>query len=171
MKAKKSEVSHEMIFAIIRVIFLTAVLFSVVLLVKSFFVQSISTKDIEATIFFNRILYGQGGILWEDKETGRVYTGIIDLKAFEGASRYLDQYLASYGDSPLLASKLTLKRKGQQDIIAYYHQEQFNRWEPRALPSVEGGSGSITSYENEAYVLIFDGEKFSPGSLYVNTLI
>ncbi len=174
MNLKKAEISQEIAFTFVRIIFLVVILFSVVLLVKVFFLEKIDTRETEASIFFNRVLYGKEGILHYDEKIERLYPGIIDLKKFQdagGDQNYLGLRFASYGDTPLLAAQLTLKQEGNLDMVAYYNKEQFNRWEPRALSSVKAGAGSVSTFTKRAYVLVWNGEKLSPATLQAIILV
>ena len=175
MTNKKAEISGEIVLTLFRIAFLTIVLFSVVLLVKTFYVESISVKPVEATVLFERVLYGKEGVVWKDPDTQRVHPGIIDRAAFEEASKtnpnFLDKLFASYGEnSPILAARLKLVYGEGKSLREYYHKEQYDRWEPRTLSTVTGGPASTSSFEKEAYVLVKEGDKLIPGTLFATII-
>ena len=60
---------------------------------------------------------------------------------------------------------MTLKQENIDDIVAYYNKEQFDKWEPRVLPDIEGGAGSVKAIKEQRYVLVKDGEILSPAVL------
>jgi hypothetical protein len=170
INSKRSVISGEMIMAIPQIIFLIAVLFAFVVLIKVYIITQIDVGQVDSNIFINRILLSQGVISYYDEGLDRTYPGIISLEGFQEVSasnpNKLDQEIISYGgDNPILAAKMTLKKEGYADIAAYYNKENFDRWEPKALPDVKGGPGSVKAFQRQRYVLIKDGDDLSPGIL------
>ena len=170
IKNKRSLISGEMIMVIPKIIFLIAVLFAVVILIKVFIVTHIDVRQVDANLFVNRVLLSKVAISYYDEDIGRVYPGIVSLKRFQEISSInpnaLDEEIISYGaDNPILAAKMNLSREGYADIVAYYNKENFDRWEPRVLPGVKGGPGSVKSFQKQKYVLVKDGDALLPGIL------
>jgi len=170
IKNKRSVISGEMIMAIPQIIFLIAVLFAFVILIKVYIITQIDVRQVDANIFVNRILLSRGAISYYDEGLDRTYPGIISLERFQGISASnpndLDEEIISYGgDNPILAAKMILKIDGHADAIAYYNKENFDRWEPKVLPGVKGGPGSIKAFQRQRYVLVKDGDVLSPGIL------
>ena len=170
IKNKRSLISGEMIMAIPQIIFLVAVLFAFVILIKVFIITHIDVRQVDANIFVNRILLSKGAISHYDGDIDRVYPGIVSLERFQEISstnpNALDEEIISYGaDNPILAAKMTLSREGYADIVAYYNKENFDRWEPKVLPGVKGGPGSIKAFEKQRYALVKDGDALFPGIL------
>lgn len=165
-KSKKGEISGELILFIPRVIFLIAVLFAVVILMKTFLVTTIDVRKVESDVLVNRILYSKNGLSYYDKEIGRVYHGIIDLSKFNQfkENRVLDTASINYGkDNPIIAAKIILKQKGKNDLELFYNKDRYDKWEPRALSTVTGGAGSVKSFIVKKNVLIKDDEKLYQG--------
>ena len=167
---KKAEISSEVILIIPKIIFIIVVIFSFVILVKILIVTNVNVRDTESQILINRILFSKDSISYFDADTERLYPGIIDLKLFEALSKnnpnILDMSTISYGgDNPIIAAKLTLKSEPNKDIVAYYNKERFDKWEPRVLPGIKGGEGSIKAFRIQKNVLVKDGEKISPALL------
>ena len=62
MHNKRGQISEEVMLFIPRIIFLIAVLFAVVLLVKVFLITNIDIRQVEANVLVNRILYSKEGL-------------------------------------------------------------------------------------------------------------
>ena len=167
---KRGEVSSEVLYFIPKIIFLTAVLFAVVILVKKFVIITTDIRPVESNILVRRLLYPKDGMSYFDSQLSRVYPGTIDLEKFRVLSQSnpneLDHSAISYGDSnAIISAKLTLKQQGREDITAYYNKDRFDKWEPRVLPGVIGGAGSVKVFKEKQYVLIKENEKISTGIL------
>ena len=170
MNNKRGMISGEVVMFIPKIIFLMAVLFAVVLLVKVFIVTTIDVRQVESNILVSRLLYSKGGLSYFDETIQRLYPGIIDLNKFEQLSKYnpntLDNWIISYGeDNPIIAAKITLKYGDKKEIAVFYNKDRFDKWEPRALSTVKGGAGSVKSFEARRYILVKEGEKFFPAFL------
>ncbi len=174
---KKAEISSELVLAIPRFIFLIIVLFSVVLLIKAFVKEKIEVKELESSIFFQRVLFGKGGIVWYDEASQRMHPGTIDLERFREAgnpqtqTNFLDNIFATYGEgNPILAAHLVLEMEGKPPLEAYYNKQNYFRWEPRTLSTVTGGSASVSSSKHASYVLVKDGDNLIPATLKATIL-
>jgi len=176
MHNKRGQISEEVMLFIPRIIFLVAVLFAVVLLVKVFLITNIDVKQVEANVLVNRILYSKGGLAYYDENIKRLYPGTVDLRKFMefGSSNpnLLDNVAISYGfDNPVIAAKITLKNfpsyemQNWNNLALFYNKGRFDKWAPRALPTVKGGAGSITAFEWKKYVIVKDGEKLVPAMM------
>ena len=62
IKNKKGEISGEVLMIIPKIIFLTAVLFAVVILVKVFIITTTDVREVESNILVNRLLYSKDGV-------------------------------------------------------------------------------------------------------------
>lgn len=171
---KKGEISEEVIFVIPKIIFLTAALFAVVILVKMFIVTITDVREVESNILINRMLYSKDGLAYFDNDILRVYPGIIDIKKFELMKinpNILESIVMSYGnDNPIIASRIILKRENKEDITIFYNKDRFDKWEPRALSTVRGGAGSVKSFKEQKYVLTNDGGELTQGILDFYTI-
>ena len=175
MHNKKGRISEEVLLSIPRIIFLIAVLFAVVLLVKIFIITNIDVRQVESNILISRLLYSKDGLSYYDEDIKRLYPGIIDLNKFRQISlenpNALDKTTMSYGqDNPIIAAKITLKQENKNDVIAFYNKDRFDKWEPRTLSTVRGGAGSFKSFQEQKYVLIKDGEAITRGILKLNII-
>lgn len=164
---KKAEISGEVILVIPKILFLTAVLFAVVILVKVFIVAAIDVRQVESNVLISRLLYSRDALSYFDQDINRVYSGVIDLNKFKELSannpNFLDNKVISYGaDNPIISAKIILKQEGKSDIIAYYNKDRYDKWVPRVLPTVRGGAGSVKSFKDTKYILVKEEEKLSP---------
>ena len=175
LTGKKGLLAEEMIFFIPRILFLTAVLFAVVILIKVFLIGVVDVREVESKILVNRLLYAKNGLSYYDGDLNRVYPGIIDLKRFSelGSNNpnELDSKIINYGaDNPLISAKVTLKQEGRGSLIVYYNRDRYDKWEPRVLASVKGGAGSVKAFSDKRYILVKDGEILSPAILEFNII-
>ena len=169
-RKKRGEVSSEVLYFIPKIIFLTAVLFAVVILVKKFIIITTDIRPVESNILVRRLLYPNDGLSYFDSQLNRVYPGTIDLERFRLLSQSnpneLDNSAINYGDSnAIISAKITLRQQGKDDITVYYNKDRFDKWEPRVLPGVKGGAGSVKTFREQQYVLIKENEKISTGIL------
>ncbi|MBI2655903.1 hypothetical protein HYX06_05785 [Candidatus Woesearchaeota archaeon] len=169
-RKKRGEVSSEVLYFIPKIIFLIAVLFIVVILVKKFIITTTDIRSVESNILVRRLFYPNDGLSYFDSQLNRVYPGTIDLERFRILSQSnpnkLDDYIINYGDSnTIISAKITLKQQGKENIIAYYNKDRFDKWEPRVLPGIRGGAGSVKAFKEQQYVLIKENEKISTGIL------
>ncbi len=175
ISGKRGEISGEIIMMIPKILFLTAVLFAVVILVKLYIITNTDIREVESNVLIGRLLYSKHGLSYFDEDLKRVYPGAIDLNKFkqigEANPNGLDMISLSYGsDNPIISAKITLKQESKDDVIAFYNKNKFDQWEPRTLSTVKGGAGSVKSFRKEVYVLVNDNGKFSPAILEFNII-
>ncbi|MFH1850359.1 MAG: hypothetical protein ABH879_09360 [archaeon] len=135
---RKALMSFNMLMWIPRIIFLTAVVLSVILLVRVFVVTGIDTKGIEAGVFMDRVWYSANGISYRDPYTGRAYPGIIDT------GRFNDLILNSTMQPPqnrLIAARLELT--GSETREVFYNKLWYERWKEVPFEGI-GGSTMFT---------------------------
>ncbi|OGX07223.1 MAG: hypothetical protein A2Z88_01195 [Omnitrophica WOR_2 bacterium GWA2_47_8] len=178
MKGKKAQLSGQVIQMIPRVFFLVVVLLSIVLVVKSFIVTAIDIRKLEADIFTERLLYSKSGIVFYDESLDRSYPGVVDKQKFQSLSKInpnlLDSVFAVKGsENQVLAAKLTLIEKedpSKGTSVAYYNKDHYDRWEPRTLSTVTGGSAQVGYFMREIPVIIQDGNTINKGKLRLDIL-
>ena len=174
---KARTISDHMILMIPKFIYLIVAFLSVVFLMRMLVTINIDSSEAEASLASSRIIYSPNIISYLDPDTNRAYPGIIDIDKYKalksGFPNSMDTETMTYGqENRLIASKLILKNleSNQEDII-FYNKESYEFWEPRALPTVQGGSGSVKAFAEQRYVLIKDGNKLSRGVLNINTIL
>jgi len=143
MMNKKGTIADEVLLFIPKIIFLVVLIFTFVILVKVLIVTNIDTKQIEAELLVNRLLFSQDGFSYYDESIDRLYPAIIDLESFkklQNNPNILDSEIINYGkDNPIISAKITLKRENEMDIPVFYNKQRYDRWEPRVLPGITGG--------------------------------
>lgn len=172
---RKGGISEEIILFIPKILFLTAALFAVVILVKVFIIGVIDVRQPESSILISRLIYSKDGLSYYDNDLKRVYPGVMDLKKFSELSAVnpnsLDTASLSYGsDNPIIAAKIILKQGTGNDITVFYNKQRYEKWEPRVLSTVQGGAGSVKLVEEKKYVLVKNGDKISPAVLEFNVI-
>ena len=122
------------------------------------------------------MIYSPNSISYLDSDTNRNYPGVIDYGKFiklKSSPNYLDAKTIDYGQyTNLIAAKLTLKNiaSNKEDTV-FYNRENYEFWEPRILPTVTGGSGSVKSFTEQKYLLIKDNGKLSSGILKMQVIV
>ena len=179
MNNKRSLISGEVIMFIPRIIFLVAVLFAFVILVKILILTAFDIMEVEAKILVERMLFSRDGIVYYDESIERLYPGVIDLDKFkeisiqtdrsytleDTAKSILDNETIYYGsDNILIAANLTLFQEGEPDISVYYNKKGYDRWAPKVGFSGPGGGKKFKMTKN---VLVKEG---NPDSLYSGAL-
>ena len=178
MRNKSGLLAEQVIFFIPRIIFLIAVIFSVVIIVKKFIITSIDVREVEANILISRLIFSKV-ISYNDPSLNRLYPGIVDLDKFRKLSSdsgLLDKSI-DYGDAnPIIAARLTLKLAGGNEIdgkkylAAYYNKKKFDEWFPKIQETVTGGSGSVKMVNDNRLVLIKEKDEFTPGMIEFEVL-
>lgn len=172
---KRAIISFEMLMWIPRILFLVIVMFSVVILIRSFVVEKVDVTELEANIFANRLLYSQNSISFVDEDTERVYPGIIDLTKFN--SKEMESLLLKsifYGDNNRkVGAKITLKNpEDNKDTSLFYNRAFYD--EKRTLIDSWGnakGPGASTSFIKKLDVLILEKSKLHNGILTLDIII
>ena len=174
---KARTISDHVILWIPKFIYLLVAFLSVVFLLRLLIVINIDSSEAEARILNNRVMYSPNVISYLDSDTNRAYPGIIDIDKYRKLENIpineIDRKTITYGEeNKIIASKLVLKDiETSKEETVFYNKENYEFWEPRILSTVEGGSGSVKSFEEQRYVLIKESDKISRGILKINTLI
>ena len=162
---KKAQTSHTVIKSITWFFFLIIILLSITFLVKSYIRTVIDTKDIEADLFYQEMLFTNNGITYQDEITSRNYPGIIDIDNFN-----LDTLNKSINYGPenyFIAADFNLRYLDGTLIKSFvYNEKWYDRWKPltkKYLP----GSGSADIVFKQIYVLVKQEEVIFPAILQV----
>ena len=174
---KARTVSDHMILWIPKFIYLVIAFLSVVFLLRLLIVINIDSAEANARILNNRLLYSPNAISYLDLDINRGYPGIIDIGKYRNLENIpineIDSKIITYGgENKLMASKLVLKDiETSKEETIFYNKENYEFWEPRILSTVEGGSGSVKSFEEQRYVVIKDNDNLKKGILRINTIV
>lgn len=170
-------ISDHLVLWIPKFVYLAIALLTVIFLIRLLIVTHIDTSEAEARIFANRIFYSPNVISYFDSDIGRSYPGIIDFSKFkklqESDLNEMDTKTITYGGkNGIMAAKLTLKDiETNLEEVVFYNKENYDFWEPRALNTVIGGSGSVKSIEEQRYVLVKNNAGIKKGSLKLNIIV
>ncbi|MAG91445.1 hypothetical protein CMO83_02115 [Candidatus Woesearchaeota archaeon] len=173
---KARTVMGHVILWIPKFIYLIIAFLSVIFLLGMLIVNNIDASKAEAKILMNRIFYSPNAISYLDSDIGRSYPGIIDFEKFQNLDtepNFLDSQIITYGENNgLIAAKLTLENMDtSEESIIFYNKNNYEFWEPRILPTVEGGSGSVRDFTEERYVLIKNLEGVEKGILTMHVIV
>ena len=111
--------------------------------------------NLEITILINRFLNSPDCLVYQDKETGRTYPGVINLEKFNGQTL---EKCYSTEDNDLKAFKLTLESLNPDITSKFDTKRNFistPNWEPRRYT------------QTSQYVLIHYKENFYRGKLLI----
>jgi len=140
---------------LLRLLFLTVVVFTCVFLIRMYIVNNVDIVNTEMDLFTYRVLYSPNGIMKVDESLGRVYPGVIDIEKFRDGENITSRMI-DYGDTNYyIAAKFWLKEKNE---VFYYNKGGYDMWKP--LTGIGGGTdlGSVASLHKEIFVLV-DNEK------------
>lgn len=148
---KKGLMSFNMIVMIPRIIFLVIVLVSCVILIRLFVINEFETKELQADILVNGLLYSAGGVSWYDAETGRAFPEVIDVQQFSG--RDFDHALFFSGNN-FMTAKIELFNRDFTTIGAgFYNRQWYENWEPLLTLNIPG-IGKIVKIERQYPIIV-----------------
>ena len=170
---KKAMISFNMLMFIPRIIFLVAVIFSILLLVRTYIVISVDTFDAESELIYHRFLYSVNGISYYDKDINRLHPGIIDPERFN--STILNKSI-DFGEETHIGAMLVLKEIiGDETKIkktVYYNEALYYEKIKLARAGLTKGPGGARAIKKENPVLYMDKDgKTKKGILEVEIVI
>ncbi len=155
MVNKKAQMSVVLNFVIYKlpIIITLAVFLNIVL--KSYYNTGLNSHNIENKILVQRILYSEDLLAYKDKDTLRVYPGIVDLKKF--STEHLEEGIDLTKNNRVAANIELINLETKDLKKAYINEERARSWDDYV--ALEGFSSELFI----KYVRIFDGGKFYPG--------
>jgi len=171
---KKGDISFNTILWVPKIIFAIIVLFTIVLLIRSFIVTELDIFNAEADIFVQRILMSRNGISYIDPDLDRTYPGIIDENAFRSVD--IDTILNTsiyYGDTnKKIAANITLIRENGEFVRSIiYNPDYFYRWKELLRAHWVRGPGGVRGKTKDIQVLIKEQDRLKNGMLKVEVII
>jgi hypothetical protein len=130
-------------YPFIKFLFTIVALLSVIFTIKLLLVHDFGTDSLERRLIFFNLFYSKDAFNYVDKDTGRVYPGVIDLVKFQQKGR-LD-YAAYFTNNNHVAVKFTLKTLEGKEYVAYMNQRYFDLQYPYARSVTANSAGSIWS--------------------------
>ena len=173
---KKGNVVFNGLMWIIKIIFLVAVLFSLVFLVRSFIVTELDIFNAETDIFVQRILLSRNGVSYIDEDLDRLYPGIVDMDKFLSPDfEDILNHSIYFGEvNKKIASNITLLDEDGDTIrTVIYNPEYFFRWKEMLEAQWLRGPGGVGGKKKQFQVLIksADSADLRPGLLIVEVVI
>lgn len=161
------ELGYEQIMFIPRIMFVIAIMLSIIFMVRYFMIYSVDIKNAESFVLVNRMLYSGDCIIYVDGNTNRPYPGIIDVNRF--TSPQLDSCI-SYGErNDYAAAQLLLQEIAtEKNRTVYFNKVGYDVWEPRLYYSGSGGAAKRTSSK---YVLLKENNNLIPARLYFSVIM
>ncbi|MBI2656396.1 hypothetical protein HYX03_01500 [Candidatus Woesearchaeota archaeon] len=166
--------SFDMIVNLFRLLFTIVVFVSIVFLTRAFIQQKIDIFEAESKLLAHRIVLSND-INYIDMDTGRTYTGIIDLQKF--ASEDFEKNILNsiyYGKINSEASaKITLKYNDEGkavEVEKFYNKELYN--EKKVLIEAKLiGAGAARKLDTSFYVLVKDNNNLKEGVLNIDAIL
>ena len=163
---KKAALSFEMVYWIPRMLFVVAVVITIVMLLYAHLSVTLTTQPVRAQLFAYQAIYTEHGISAKDDFIQRAYPGIIDKDRFTQDVLEKSLYL---GDNQMQAAKFSLLDIDEKVIAtAIYNPTWYERWLPLTGFS---GSGGALQYKKVFPVLIRDQGALQPGFLAIDVVM
>ena len=157
---KKALLSFNMLMWIPRIIFMTIVIFSILLMVGSYFRFEIAISGAESELFVQRLLNSPHGISYYDPLSNRVYPGIIDLDNFDLLNKSV-----FYGEQKQVGAKLIVKDLGNKVLS----ERIYNNIVYRRL--AQEGKGGVDVFRKSLYILVRNESGQIPGMLNLEVVL
>ena len=169
----KKAVVFNVLMWFFKIFFLIIVLFSLVLLIRSFIITELDIFNAESDIFIQRILMSRTGISYYDKDVDRLYPGIIDIGRFTlpTIERILNESIYFGTENKKIAASLTLKNEiGTTIKTIIFNSDFYFTWEKMYKAQWLKGPGGINVKARKFEVLI-KGTELKRGSLDIVVII
>jgi hypothetical protein len=139
--------------------FLVIMLMACVVLIRLFVQQKFDTKDIQAEILVNGLIYSSGGAGYYDSLTGRNYPQIIDLEQLNSTELEQSFY---FPNNNLITAKIYVSRDREDETgalkTAYYNKRWYDNWKPLLRANIPG-IGGVTEYKKTLPVIYIDSSR------------
>ncbi|HYD03027.1 MAG TPA: hypothetical protein VEC16_01895 [Alphaproteobacteria bacterium] len=164
---KKGQVQYFMENAF-RIGFLIVALVVFFMLINFFILNKIDTKEIQAEIVVSRILYSDA-IMYEDENTLRVYSGIVDMKKFndETINAKINYPIKRHATASI---ELIDNVEGKIVETIYLNKAQYDNLNILASGDLEG-KGGATKYPKTYPVTYYDKGNYKYGTLKIIVIV
>ena len=176
MKNKRAITTFEILMWVPRILFLVVVMFTVMILIRSYVATTIDTSELEANIFISRILYSPNSISYFDSDIGRTYQGVIDINKFKSqtADKFLERSVY-YGDNNKeIGAKFLLRdlsSNENNEVTIYYNEDFFREQEKIAGSGFTEGPGGAKLYVKNYNIIVQKGSVLTNGVLTMSIVI
>ena len=174
MMYKKAITTFEVLMWIPRILFLVIVMFSIIILVRSYVTTTIDISELQANTFAYRVLYSSNAISYIDSKIDRAYPGIIDINRFR--SQITEKFLEKsfyYGEKNReIGAKFSLKDLSENNEIIIFYNEDFFKEQKKLVDSgFTKGPGGARSYIKKYNILILKSNNINRGILTMDITI
>ncbi|MBS3101013.1 hypothetical protein J4204_02685 [Candidatus Woesearchaeota archaeon] len=176
MKNKRAITTFEILMWVPRILFLVVVMFTVMILIRSYVATTIDTSELEANIFISRILYSPNSISYFDSDIGRTYQGVIDINKFKSqtADKFLERSVY-YGDNNKeIGAKFLLRdlsSNENNEVTIYYNEDFFREQKKLADSGFTRGPGGARGYSKKYDVIISKDNILNRGVLAIDVVV
>jgi hypothetical protein len=136
---KRGLIFEDMLVWLLRIIFLTVVVFCVVFLIRMLIVENVQVSEIEMDYFAKRVYLSKQGFAFYDDKIDRVYPGIIDYQKFAYGQERLENAMYYGEKNQYIAAKVYLKNNKTEFI---YNERRYSRWKPLSNLNLIGIGGA-----------------------------
>lgn len=147
-----------MIDWVLKLVFLTAICFITIFLVRYNLALTIETQDARALIFLERVLSSPTGIAYTDPLTGRTYPFIIDSAKLNTAQQALENSI-KLSKNDYIAAELNLVFGNGNIQKISYNTQGYEQWKKGII------QGNHISIPFSTKVLVAKENAFVPGKL------
>ncbi len=163
---KKGLIVFNMLTWIIKIFFYVMVVGTIFLIVNSYFSFKLDTKDAEAAIFTQRLIYSPNGLSYYDPLSNRLYPGIIDLSKIQDTSTINKSIF--YGEESRHIGAKIIVEQGSKKTIGIYNPNVYKRIVERGFL----GRGGVDVMHENIYVLTTSNlHNLTPGNLKLEIVI
>jgi hypothetical protein len=174
---KKATYTGNVVEEMPKIVVLIIIIIFLVNLINILTMNKLDTKEIEAALLVDRMIYSRNCFSYSDSQLGRPYPGIIDYDKFK--SEILDKCIY-YGveqkqkiENVYTSAKVTLTDlESQEESIIYHNKKWYEYWTPLlSQKSLAGGQGSTLSFKEKNFVLIKKGDRLTKGKLEFDVIL
>ncbi|MBW2981375.1 hypothetical protein KY343_00715 [Candidatus Woesearchaeota archaeon] len=157
---KKGLLSFNMMMWIPRIIFMVIVVFSIVLLVATYFKLEMAVSEAENELFIQRLLYSPHGISFYDPYSNRIYPGIIDLDNLDLLNKSI-----FYGEQKHIGAKLSINDLNNSLLAERVYNDIVYR------RIAQEGKGGVDVLRKSLYVIVRNESRQIPGTLAMEVVL
>ena len=168
-KMNKKAISFDMLQWMMRLLFLTVVIFSVVLLLNAYTTKKLDVKELQAEILINRLILSPDGISKYDYVSGRSIPLVIEDLSLQESKDKMEQKLMqtiNYDKKNFIAAQMEIFENQEIILVTFYYDKAtYENIAPRTW--MEGIGGAL-KYERIFPVIYKDKSAYMKISAVVS---
>lgn len=162
-RMQKRGMSFEMIDWVVKLLFLVAICFLTIFIVRYNVVLSTEMQDARAFLFVQRVLSSPSGITYTDPLTGRTYPFIIDGDKLSHAQQSLEQSI-KLSENDIIAAELDVAVGSSPVRSIFYNQQAYTQWKKGII------QGNHVGLSKSIPVLVAQNGTFAAGTVSINLI-